>query len=322
MIFAHHVVDALRGRRGRYTVLCKADRDSQRKVAAMVESAEKFDFGALVLEKSTDGKMFEIPEITEAEAEAWSVGLLPFPAPLCWFEFSVVEDKSAVSRSMLLIDSVDGSLKVYRFDFSPAPCKGMAVTFGDFTAKGDVVFWPGTFVELAAGADPRALNAAGSSAAYVVGHGERKLLRMLENDEINHYLTGRAPLKLALYLNMMLYSQSTETKTAELPKQSRVKELIRERKGLAALPAHRIVTIVPDRFMREAEREGKATHRPPRLHWRRSHLRHFDHQTGNAKWLPDHEHKGSRGWWVTLVARMLVGRAELGEMSHEYRVKR
>lgn len=313
-IYAHHVIDSLRGR-GRYPILCSASKESKGLIAKLIEHSEKFDFGAITLEQDDESKRFEIPSLTDAEIEAWMMGLLPFPAPISWFEFDLV-DKEQLYRSMLLIDSHQDKLKIFRFDFS----EGRIGVFANQVIKGSTLFWPGSCIEFPLNGDPRDMT---KSAAFTVGGSERVIGRMMEaSDPLDDYLTGRAPVKLALYLNMMLYSQSTESRAAELPAKSRVKELIRERKGLAALPAHRVVVIVPDRFMREAESESKREKRPPRLHWRRSHLRHFDHQTGNSKWLSEHEHKGVKGWWVVLVARMLVGRADLGEVSHEYRVKR
>lgn len=63
--------------------------------------------------------------------------------------------------------------------------------------------------------------------------------------------------------------------------------------------------------------DAGGTHRSPRLHWRRSHLRHYDHNTPRAQWAPTKVHGGKTGWWIAAIPRMLVGKAELGEVSHE-----
>ena len=36
--------------------------------------------------------------------------------------------------------------------------------------------------------------------------------------------------------------------------------------------------------------------------------------------MPDLTYKGTQGWWVTVISRMLVGSPELGELTHEYKL--
>jgi hypothetical protein len=112
-----------------------------------------------------------------------------------------------------------------------------------------------------------------------------------------------AMVPLAAYLTLMLLSRSTEVEHGLVPPKL-VKASLR--RGYEPLPAHRVVHIVPREFRYERDpATGQLTdRRSPRLHWRRSHLRTYA--------------SGRR----IVIARMLVGRAELGEVSHEYHIEK
>ncbi len=103
---------------------------------------------------------------------------------------------------------------------------------------------------------------------------------------------------IAIYLTLMLSSKSTE-RTKEIPPPKLLKK--RAANGRTPLYAHTIVNITPDRFLDRGESQG-GTHASPRLHWRRSHLRRYE----NGRHV--------------VIPRCLVGRADLGEVTHEYHV--
>ena len=105
--------------------------------------------------------------------------------------------------------------------------------------------------------------------------------------------------ELVLYLTLMLNSKSTETKTVEASTALNKK---RVRDGKTPTFEHRVVTIVPNRFRYEHHAASGEQRMSPRLHWRRSHLRNL-----------------SDGRKI-VIPRMLVGRADLGEISHEYNI--
>ncbi len=102
---------------------------------------------------------------------------------------------------------------------------------------------------------------------------------------------------LIMYMTLMLNSRTTEKRSEQAPAKLNKKRMLH---GKAPLDSHTVVSIVPQRF-RQVEGQG-GTHASPRLHWRRSHVRTL--QSGKR----------------ILIARMLVGKAELGEVSHEYKV--
>jgi hypothetical protein len=104
---------------------------------------------------------------------------------------------------------------------------------------------------------------------------------------------------LMTWLTLMLNSRSTE-KTRTVPPGKPISR--RAARGAALLASHTVVTIMPGAYLAAQRRLG-GTHRSPRLHWRRSHIRRL--ASGRE----------------IIIPRFLVGRAELGEVSHEYRVK-
>lgn len=102
---------------------------------------------------------------------------------------------------------------------------------------------------------------------------------------------------LSIYLTLMIGSKSTDVMTEEPPERLNRQ---RAKNGLRPLEIHRVVTIAPKRFRLPG---AGGTHASPRLYWRRSHLRRL----GSGKQI--------------VIPRFLVGRADLGEVTHEYRVR-
>lgn len=128
--------------------------------------------------------------------------------------------------------------------------------------------------------------------------GNKLLLNRMagSKDFMENHLAVSGP--LAVYLTLMLNSKSSEVTTSPAPK---ALNAARTKRGHTPLADHRIVTIVPKNYSHVKGADG-IDRRSPRLHWRRSHLRKLP--TGKS----------------IVIARMLVGKAELGEVSHEYRI--
>jgi hypothetical protein len=107
---------------------------------------------------------------------------------------------------------------------------------------------------------------------------------------------------MVLYLTLMINSRTTEITREVAPDRLNRARLKRNR---APLYNHTVVRIVPQRFVTPGDGHG-GTHASPRLHWRRSHIRTLQRGTPEERRV--------------LIRRMLVGRADLGEVSHEYRI--
>jgi hypothetical protein len=147
--------------------------------------------------------------------------------------------------------------------------------------------------------------------------GPTDYLKTLEHaNELISELRYASSLPLVSYLTLMLNSKTTEVTREPAPAKLNKHRLA---KGKTPLPAHRVVTIVPLAYRTVAR--GGGTHASPRLHWRRSHKRHFEEKpvASAATWMPNEVWLGKAGWWVVVIPRFLVGKVELGEVSHEYR---
>lgn len=270
------------------------------------KQAECFLFGKLPLEENpdklapaTDARgnrilrpTWKMPQLTDVELEAWREGLIPVPGPTCWYEYTL----GGFTTGILMRVDDDKTVFIQRVDYS----KDQGGTFSGIWIRRDPTLDDTKFVAI----------------------GNKTLLDHFKKFwETSGHKTGVLNLAsdyyIAIYLTLMLCSQTTEVRVErafEKLNKARVK------RGDYPLPPHRIVTIVPKRFLDQRDSKD-GTHASPRLHWRRSHKRHFKHQTANAKWLATEEYNGEMGWWVTIIPRMLVGLAELGEVSHEYRIK-
>ena len=91
MLYSHKFIDVLRGASQEIPLRLIGTTTAQASAfAELINDAEKFDFGELPLEPdpTEPGKLL-LPPLTPVEREAWTDGLIPLPAPLCWFEFTL-----------------------------------------------------------------------------------------------------------------------------------------------------------------------------------------------------------------------------------------
>ena len=266
MLAAHKVIDALLGKDKKHTLMPLVGITPERCVstAKMIQHAEKFDFGDLMFE--TDELGWKLPALTSDEKEFWRDGLIPLPAAVCWYEFVIGN-----SRSGLLITEASPYWYIERLD-----------------VNGNEILFDAVVVTL----DRKQIF------DQVELSGNKPLLDRMKGskDFMENHLAVSGP--LAVYLTLMLNSKSSEVVDVPAPRELNV---ARKKRGHTPLAAHRIVTIVPKHYSYVKGADG-IDRRSPRLHWRRSHLRHLP--SGKA----------------IVIARMLVGKAELGEVSHEYRI--
>jgi hypothetical protein len=277
-MIAHKIIDALRGKPRGLDVgvpkrLGPADIPAYRtwctNTADEIAKAEKFEFTSCPLEPDVTGKRFSYPGITRDEQEAWHARMLPLPAPVCWCELPMGDSR----------------------------CLGLLIAeAGDNWVVQQVIVGAG-LVRVAEHrirlVHDRALRPSDLSHSV---HRFDGLVLPPEAAKVPEEDSGG----LVLYLTLMIGSRSTAISSVTAPAKLNAARI---KRGLTPLPDHRIVRIVPEEYIRASREEaGLGTRLPPRLHWRRSHIRHI---AGDRK---------------VLIPRCLVGRPELGTVSHEYRV--
>jgi hypothetical protein len=247
----HHILDILRGRISPPGVIV-SERLNRRGISRVMRDAEIFDFGDLFLEDSgqrseIDGStVWSVPKLTKEEDQFWIDGLIPMPAPVCWFNFNLNNNESG-----LLISGTAPNITVVRMDY-------------------DVV--PGTGV--IAGVVVRALPDDKIELDY------RQALACMEklHRDIPMEATVEASIVLLVkWFLLMINSRSTEREHQIVPP-----DPIRKAHNRHPLPDHTVVRIIPAdvlRAMRQGSGEGRAS---PRLHWRRSHLREYRAPSGEV----------------------------------------
>lgn len=305
MLIVHKIVDGLRGTKKYGLIEIPGVTPAMRAAAARrIADAEKFDFGRPPLEPDpvVPGKWI-LPALSSDEVSWWRAGLVPLPAPACWFEFEM-----GGTRTGYLVRDEGEAWVIERFDFTAG-----GVVY-DAIEKRTALADPG------ASADSIGTTVGGNAEAvkFFLELGRRGDLTAHDRAYLSaEQLAIDAP--FVVYFALMLNSRTTEK---EPVRQSRsVLSVARTRRGRSPLADHLIVRIVPERYVSREPGAGGGTHRSPRLHWRRSHLRHYDRPTPNSKWSETIEHEGRRGWHVAVIARQLVGREDLGEISHDYWVQ-
>lgn len=261
--------------------------------ANLIEVAEKFDFGPLVLEKDLSGPhKYKLPDLTDVEWDVWGQKLITLPSNPSWFKYEL----NGV-RSALLVYSTENEEEqdrwcVVRFELAPrlwwdavmVAVKRESQKHNDYTRAEMHSCWIKT---------------------NLLTDDEK---RMLWGDQTH----------MSIYLTLALASKTTEKKAVKAPTFTNKQ---RAKKGKAPLPAHTVVRIVPYRYISESQREAGRTHASPRLHFRRAHIRVFDHRTPGSTYVDGYIAGRKVTGWVVPIAQTLVGKAEDGEVSHEYFVE-
>lgn len=281
MLVAHKMLDALKGQ-GPYKLITACSEKQLAVIIAALEQADKFSFERLPLEKAEQPGLFSIPDLTNDEREFWREGLVPLPAEICFYQFEL----SPASKSGLLVcddpgKNSDNMFLVTRLDFLP--------NTNELWADG---IWMGS---------PRSalVNEDSDLNIPITFNGPEQIMNLIKSkDAVWKARQYGSNFMLAIYMTLMLNSKTSEVVSDHPPIKL---NKAREKRGVTPLFSHRIVRIVPERFTKERI-NGSGNHASPRLHWRRSHVRIM--QTGKR----------------VVVVRHLVGKAELGEVSHEYRV--
>lgn len=262
-------------------------RKMREQIAHQIEQTDIFCFGDLPMEflgwndEVPPVPQFQIPKLSEDELGMWSEKLLPLPSPKCWFEFEVsLQAMKSIERRITGLLVMEAENKLKL---------GWQVMRLDYITHEDCVmltgigfFWP--FEKEHEDVSQCFMNTALVEELYREGRHEFVAIE-------------GACGKVAVYLTLMLNSMTTEKERAPAPTKLNHKRIA---KGRLPIHSHTIVTIVPERFKRGTDKGG--SHASPRLHWRRSHRRTL--------------HSGK----VIVIPRHLVGRADLGDVSHEYKV--
>lgn len=286
-MFAHHAIDALRGV-STSTKLLWRDRFGQKNhawemMAKYIHSAEKFDFGPLHLEMNEAGT-YEHPSLTDDECDFWSQGLIPMPAPICWFEYSLSGHESAL---LIIQDDGPGCITIQRVDYG---------NYGGTGTKKDAIWSMPVHVQIR----PKSGGTGRDGIEITLNH-DGIVGKIFEtNPNLKNSMAGDAA--LAMYLTMMLYSRTTERTASGAPNPK--VNANREKQKKSPFFSHTIVRIVPHSYIRKQTEKDGEKRTSPRLHWRRAHVRRY--KNGKTK----------------VIHRMLVGRAELGEVTHDYVVTR
>ena len=305
-LIAHKLLDAIYGRDKQYTFTCEKGTQDQdvRSLASGIEVAEKFDFGPLPLEKAGDG-LFKIPDLTTDEKGFWVEGLVPLPSDICWYEFELSGSRSG----LLVLDEA-----FLRNNGIQRPESTWVVLRVDRQKDGSFSFDGVLTGQHRNNLDPKSDNWA------IMTSGNKRLIDVVKrNGKPPHDMASLfgANFILSIYMTLMIQSRTTDVVIERAPEKLNAQRI---KAGRTPLSDHRVISIVPRRWYANSEDEAKRTHTPPKLHWRMSHKRHFDHSTPGSKWMETEEWKGKTGWWVTVIPRYMVGKRELGEISHEYRV--
>jgi hypothetical protein len=285
-------------------------------LADVLIDAEPFVFENVPMEELPDSAIIDgergygVPIPTDEERGWIANGLVPFPAPICWYEYPVFGIPTA-----LVVDSRrKEQILFHRFIFLNGRLNPIGM-WGVWNPRRKPVL---TDLPEAQQLRPRDLS---HQSAFAIILTDQSIVQWFEKNRA--FMTSQyadAPSQM-LFLTLMINSRTTEIRTVR-PAEKLVRAQLK--RGATPLPEHRVVNLVPRRFVDKTNggAPGKSGWHP-RIHWRRSHTRHLDHKTPGSQWAEGIEHKGKKGWWVVPIPRFLVGRrteSDVEEVTHEYRV--
>lgn len=299
----HHIIDALKGNKDSEYNLAVPNINPSYKIAFIewmdatakrIKESQHFVFENLPISVDGSGGM-NLPGLTKEEQDMFSMGLLPLPFELCWFEVPFREEEQGSEILCYLLEETDSGF--------------MAIPFRIIDGNKDVkaIQITGERWEVVKGIPG---EAAPNIHFYDTfgGAGVMDMARMEMGMEVDQKTLMKGEVGLISYLLLMLSSKTTEFYTNEAPTKLNKR---RRAKGKAEIPEHRVVSIIPRKAVREYRDQEKGTAQSgarssPRIHWRRSHLR----QLSNGK--------------SVVVARALIGYRvdpEREKVSHSYKVK-
>jgi hypothetical protein len=292
MLIAHKIIDALE-RRGNYTMRSHAGNDHLLAMVRHVREAEKFQFTRLPLELHPAKPLAQKDDplgLHEGPGEAYHIPNLTHDEQEFWSEGLIplpapkclYEFQLGEARSALVcMEDQQGDVAISRIDL-----------FANNDCFADCIWMVHNRKNLTKEFERNAM------AITFTGPADHVEIIKQQTPTWQARMYG-ANFMLGVYMTLMLNSRSTEISTEQPPAKL---NKAREKRGNCPLFTHRVVNLTPERFTRGHNEGQGGTHASPRLHWRRSHVR----------MLPN----GKR----TVVVRHLVGKTELGEVSHEYQV--
>jgi hypothetical protein len=226
----------------------------------------------------------DLPGPESEDLDLYQKGYLPVPYPVCWFE---VEGSDGGETMCYLLEEIDSTrLKVVPFRFVKVEHQEIV----QFTGEEWVIHKTEAAKPTIELFDP------------FMGAALWYSLNGLGQDTAVKGETG-----LIIYLLLMLVSKTSEINAVEAPAKL---NKARAKKDKPPIPPHRVVSIIPRNIAKAMRADGLnagagRVRASPRLHWRRSHLRHV-------------------GEKVIVIARQLVGYKALDGrefVTHEYHVK-
>jgi len=276
MLISHKIIDALRGHDDGLQVLVAPGCDANLArvtLSAAIEGAAKFDFGTLALiSRDGSGQTFKSPEVDDEELEWWAEGYISLPFKTAWYEWTI----GSARHCAFLQETTEAWSLIY---LQPDDLGRYLLTGLVATAKRE----RGTIVN--------------GKIKYMVT-GNVAFGTRFENEFKPRIGSAFA---LAIFLTLGIHSKSSLVNKEDAPAKLNRK---RAEKGRAPLQAHTVVDVFPKIFFRS---DGLGTHASPRLHKRRSHLRHYKHQVPRGKLVEDGPLKGS---WAVVIPWCWVGIAD------------
>ena len=288
-----------------------------------LRAAHAFTFADTPLEGRPDGT-WSMPTLSPEEAGFWNDGLIPTPFPTCFYEYEtparqkvgILAREGGDASGARWVDL----WKVVDMGSHPSSAfHGRATPVLDVDAFAVRLHRMGTIPRrLPAGVDPRTVDAlvaemtaSPDEAVEAVLSRARGRVVGVPVDRVGSLAARTAQVRRLLleqgfdldagigvgmveaavrghdaifaFLTMMIGSTSTTVEEVE-PRPFANRR--RAERGLSRDPSHRLVRIVPRRIAEALERDGEGPKGHRRIHWRRSHLRHY--ASGKVAVIPRH----------------------------------
>jgi hypothetical protein len=225
---SHQITDVITGKSTKYKLvpIDPVNQADLNTLARRIQDAEKFEFVSIPLEPARESDRYNVPDVNQDEMDAWNAGLLPLPAPLCWYEFRMVENLFS-----LLITSQPNRWKIQPLFMSKDEVMVDGITLSMEMINGKETILCGFDHSLSV-----------------------QQQWLTENTDYMGYVG------LALYLTLMVNSRSTVlTKVAPPAKLNKA----RLKRNATPLADHTVVRIVPDDYIRASREESGKQFSPP-----------------------------------------------------------
>lgn len=246
-----------------------------------------------------------MPKLEENESSWFSRGLIPLGAPVVWYEYKQPSNEGSKDIStvcLLIIETKPCNWDTYQFSIHEGRMT-IGNLFHSWDFEGNELKQRYKTVEV-----PNDFPITNYNTPNWYENGGNT---SLTKEEYCDAVASRSA--LFTYLTLMINSRSTVVEQIKEPSKLNKKRL---RNDKTPIDEYKRVILISKKVISVTGEGGTVM----KLHYCRSHIRHYENKTPNSTWVPDMTYNEITGWWIVIIPGHFKGVADHGTITHDYTV--